>query len=202
MSFKLIHRTLHVICIKIPDFQIYNFDYFYGKKVLKYFDRLAVLFGCTKITLTDEAIDIDNKQPKGILISLISLMKDGKLFYEKYGYAAPKIELETLRLRFIPFPLFLQTLSDKHKRKILKTTKNATDFKYLHEYFTQIYKECKTHDVPDRLIYVQNKILFCSNYPWFSMMSIIFNQNHSMEKILNTQVLDYVYEHNHNCFNK
>lgn len=204
MIFTLKNAVLNINSISRCDYATKGFysirSYSNTKKLLILLDKLAIFFGCNKITLTDDAVDLDFLHEKGVYFSLVTVMSEGKLFYEKYGYTncssekflkidlSPHINL----LRTFPFKIFLQFLSTKHRNCVLSTC-HETQFNYLHEFFTTSYNECKRRHSLNPLdtkyvefmIYIQNKILLCKEYPWYSMMAIIFNQNFCMEKILN-----------------
>ena len=165
--------------------------------LLDLLDRLALLFGCNRITLTDDARDVDFLGSKdSVYYSLITIMKEGKLFYEKYGYSETgiytKIDLvpHINLLRFFPFKMFLEFLSPEDKEFALKYCKDI-QFEYLHEYFTFVYEVCKDRfrkNYSNKYIRymrgLQEDILLNQKYPWYSMMSIIFHQNLCMEKYI------------------
>lgn len=203
MIFSIKNKTVHINSINRCDYVQRGFysihSYSNTRKLLTLLDKLAIFFGCEKITLTDDAKDIDFFHKEGVHFSLVTIMKDGKLFYEKYGFtncSTEKFEKIDLQphidlLRFFPFKIFLHFLSEKHRTSILSSCVES-HYTYLHEYFTFCYTQCKKRfsENPldtkyiDFVIYLQKKILFCKHYPWYSMMAIIFNQNLCMEKIV------------------
>ena len=156
------------------------------RELLELLDVIAMLFGAKRITLRDDAYYQDIKE---IDFSLLTVMKEGKLFYEKYGYAicnsntedvrAIDINIHTKLLKEFRFDVFLTYLAPaeiKFIQKILNKLNNS--YKYLGDFYTDSFKYLKS---TKHFLYIQN-IITNKKYPWYSMVYAIQTSKYCMEK--------------------
>ena len=160
--------------------------------LLHYMDQLAIAFNIRRIFLKDKARTLDS----GLDLTLLTVMKDNKTFYEKYGFETceplndiPHIELSLHKnlLRNFPFNLFYEHLDfgDKGflRRFLRKLDKKIEDFEYLWQFYVKMHRYFdKKKDLPgNRKL---QEILQNQKYPWNSMVDVIQNQKICMEKYL------------------
>lgn len=164
------------------------------KELLDIMDSIAILFNINRIYLNDQAGIKKNKNTK-IDLTLLTVMKESKTFYEKYGYQhcdpqtdkyqVPRIDLEIHKklLRLFDFNLFIKFLSGDDKKFVYNTLDKLqkNSFEFLHEFFTQSYEYYDRKDKTKNLLKLQN-LIYNKNYPWYSMIDVIQNQKICMEK--------------------
>ena len=165
------------------------------KVLLRLMDSFADLFKINRIYLRDEA-GIQKNQNIKLDLTLLTVMKESKTFYEKYGYQhcdpetdkynVPRIDLEIHKklLRFFDFKLFIQFLNTNDKefvhKSLKKLNKSVDSFQYLHEFFTHV-SEFYDQRSSTKQLQLQN-LIYNENYPWYSMINVIQNQKLCMEK--------------------
>ncbi len=171
-----------------------------SKDLMDTMDKVAILLNISRIYLEDRATTLENNIKSKLDLTLLTVMKDNKTFYEKYGYETcepssysniEKIDIQIHKklLRDFKFYIFVELLSKNNKKFINKTLSrlryNVSDFKYLHDFYTEAddyyNNEYYGDDEYELRMYLQS-ILLNEIYPWYSMVNIIQNQKLCMEK--------------------
>lgn len=170
------------------------------KQLMLLMDTIAMLFNISRIYLQDDAhtLDYDGK----IDLTLLTVMRDNKTFYEKYGYEScynfsdknrtPRIDLELHKklLRNFRFDVFVEYLEQSHKKFVMKTLKRLdkeiSDYKYLHIFYTDAHSyflnDYPTLNDYEKRVQLQS-LLTDTKYPWNAMVDVIQNQKVCMEKL-------------------
>lgn len=179
--------------------------------LLNILDKIALMFGAYRIFLQDAAtpsVYSNMKLKYDLDFTLITVMKEGKMFYEKYGYNVcdpesveypiKKINLELQKnllrnFKFDLFKLFLDFDDLFFVNKILKNnnksfTTLADFYVYTLEHITTlINKELEIDE--DKYLKYKNyinklqEIILNENYPWSGMVSVIQSEKYCMEKL-------------------
>jgi len=166
------------------------------KELMYLMDKIALLFNINRIYLQDSATTLSssNKREK-IDFTLLTVMKENKTFYEKYGYetcnptAKINLKLHKNLLRNFRFDIFTEYLDKADNKFITKTLKRlkkkVVDFVFLYQFYVEsneyYQNEYTGDDDYENQVRLQS-ILTNENYPWNSMVNIIQNQKLCMEK--------------------
>lgn len=167
------------------------------KDLMYVMDKLAILFNINRIYLEDAASTLQTLDHKiRIDMTLLTVMKDNVTFYEKYNYTVcdglntKRIDLQLHKrlLRDFRFDIFVEYLSNGHKRFVYKTLnklrKGVRAYTKLHEFYTDAYEYYDneyTGDEYKKHVQLQS-LLLDTKYPWNAMVDVIQNQKMCMEK--------------------
>lgn len=178
------------------------------RTTLNLLDSLAIAFGVSSIFLQDAAVPYKFKKGvNSIDYTLLTVMKENKTFYEKYGYSfcEPKneyiktidIEIHKKLLREFDFGIF-KLLLNKYDLEFITILESVyrKKYKYLYEFYNDTMDYCnkkfdkffiideERSDKYYNMIFDLQNILTNDNYPWFSMINIIQSSKFCMEKLI------------------
>lgn len=176
-------------------------------ELLNLVDRIANLCNVSRIFLSDTAIPKQFlSRNKNKFLSLVTIMKDNKLFYEKYGYSIcdiqsvnpilfpfseNNIEIPKQLLRNFPYSVFIHLLNEKDTiviDTIKKKSKNTKIYDKLYKCFNDYYEFLVTNIHEDESMSVLFnefiQIFYNEKYPWFSMIYSIHSMKYCMNKII------------------
>lgn len=167
--------------IQVQDEKLYKRTPYYMETV----DTIAKCFEIKRISLTDAA---KSKLDYEIDISLYTVMKEEKTFYEKYGYTFCDNELnfdvQKRLLRTFPFDVFRHLLSSKDKKwvdeRVRKLGKSYSS-KTLGEFYVDVYDKYHVLDSTNRIRQLQN-ILNDDTKVWYSMVNVLMCKRQCLEK--------------------
>lgn len=179
----LLHLTTDCSLSIIPEHQKSK-----TKFLLEVLDYLAKMFGVVRVYLQDSAQPLTASN--NIDLSLLTVMKESKMFYEKYGYKIcdykpPNLDIHKKMLREFRMDIFKRYLSSKELTFVQQMeNKLQKDYLILGEFYTDAYRYL------NRIENTKNKkrkgflqsLLTNTSYPWYAMVNIIQSTKVCMEK--------------------